>query len=210
MIYEGNLLFSFDCELNSTFALLELKTNIALNQLHPIEADIISLFEQRSSRAVNLIFENYGKALYGIIYKVVADHQDCEEVLQDVLVKIWEKSAMYDNTKGRLYTWMVSIARNAAIDKTRSKINKQNRKTDSSDDYVTIDKGAMGVRPDTIGVRDLTKKLPEDQRQVLEYAYFKGYTQKEISEELNMPLGTVKTKVRSGLNGLKDYLKHER
>lgn len=180
-----------------------------MNKLHPIEASIIMHFEKRSSKAVNLIFENYGKALYGVIYKVLSNHQDCEEVLQDVLVKIWEKSSLYDKDKGRLYTWMLNIARNAAIDRTRSKINNQNRKTDSSDDYVNLDKGTVGVRPEDIGVRDLTHKLPDDQRQVLELAYFKGYTQKEISDELKMPLGTVKTKVRYALNGLKEYLKNE-
>lgn len=180
-----------------------------MNKIHPIESNIVSLFKARDSKAINLIFENYGRALYGVIYKVLSNQEDCEEVLQDVLVKIWAKSEMYDSSKGRLYTWMLNIARNAAIDRTRSKINKQNSKTNSSENYVDLDRGIVGVRPDDIGIKDLTKKLPEDQRAVIDLAYFKGYTQKEIAVKLNIPLGTVKTKVRYALSSLKDYLKNE-
>ena len=97
-----------------------------MNNIHPIELKIVALFKERSNKAVNLIFENYGRALYGVIFKVVKNQEDCEEVLQDVLVKIWEKSEMYDSSKGKLYTWMLNIARNAAIDKVRSKIFKKN------------------------------------------------------------------------------------
>lgn len=116
---------------------------------------------------------------------------------------------MYDNSKGKLYTWMLNIARNAAIDRVRSKYNRQNTKTDSQEDYVNIDKGDLSLKPEHIGVRDLTKILAEDQQQVMNLAYFEGYTQKEISEELNMPLGTVKTNVRTALKYLKNYLKDE-
>lgn len=180
-----------------------------MNKVYPIESKITILFKEKNSRAINLIFENYGRALYGVIYKVINKPEDTEEVLQDVLVKIWEKSHLYDDSKGRLYTWMLNIARNAAIDRVRSKYNKQNSKTDSQENYVNIDKGTMGVNPDSIGVKDLTLVLAEDQRKIVDLAYFQGYTQKEISEELNMPLGTVKTKVRSALLYLKDYLKNE-
>lgn len=177
--------------------------------MHPIEAKIILLFEQKSNKAINLIFENYGRALYGVIYKVCQKQEDCEEVLQDVLVKIWEKSHLYDASKGKLYTWMLNIARNAAVDRVRSKYNKQNSKTDSQEDYVNIDKGDLSLKPEHIGVKDLTKVLEVDQQQVINLAYFEGYTQKEIAEELDMPLGTVKTKVRSALKYLKNYLKDE-
>ena len=180
-----------------------------MNNIHAIELQITTLFKKQDAKAINLIFENYGRALYGVIFKVVNNNEDCEEVLQDVLVKIWEKSALYDSDKGRLYTWMLNISRNAAIDKVRSKHYKQNAKTNSQEDYVNIDKSSIGIRPDDIGIKDLTKILEKDQRDIINLAYFQGYTQKEISEELNMPLGTVKTKVRYALSSLKDYLRHE-
>lgn len=135
--------------------------------------------------------------------------EDTEEVLQDVLVKIWEKYELYDSSKGKLYTWMLNIARNAAIDRMRSKYNKQNAKTDSQEDYVHIDKGDLSLKPEHIGVKDLINVLEKDQKKVMDLAYFKAYTQKEIAKELNMPLGTVKTKVRSALKYLKNYLKDE-
>lgn len=180
-----------------------------MNNIHAIELKITELFKKKDAKAVNLIFENYGRALYGVIYKVVNNPEDCEEVLQDVLVKIWENSASYDRDKGRLYTWMLNISRNAAIDKVRSKLYKQGSKTNSQEDYVDIDKSTIGIRPDDIGIKDLLTVLEKDQRDILNLAYFQGYTQKEISDELKMPLGTVKTKVRYALSSLKDYLKNE-
>lgn len=180
-----------------------------MNTIHPIESEIVALFKKKDARAVNLIFEHYGRALFGVIFKVVNNKEDTEEVLQDVLVKIWEKASQYDSDKGRLYTWMINISRNAAIDKVRSKHYKQNAKTNSQEDYVNIDKSTIGVRPDDIGIKDLTTILEKDQRDIINLAYFQGYTQKEISDELKMPLGTVKTKVRYALSSLKDYLKNE-
>lgn len=180
-----------------------------LNAIPAIETKIVQLLKEKDDQAIKLIFKAYGRALYGVIYQLIGKQEDSEEALQDVLVKIWNKSDYYDDTKGRLYTWMLNIARNTAIDKVRSKINKQNSKTDTHDILVHESIGSTAIKPEIIGVKELTNLLSTEQKEVIELAYFQGYTQQEIADELNMPLGSVKTKVRSALIFLKEHLKNE-
>lgn len=131
-----------------------------------------------------------------------------EEVLQDVFLKIWDKIDSYDREKGKLFTWMVNIARNQAIDKTRSKEFSKGRQTGDLEKLVNRidaeDHFELGV--EAIGLRDLLSRLPEEQQFVIEKHYLKGYTQSEISEEFNLPLGTVKTRMRLAMQLLRNLL----
>lgn len=143
--------------------------------------------------------------MYGVISRVVQHEDVAEEVLQDVFLKIWDKIESYDAAKGRLFTWMLNIARNQAIDKTRSKEISKENKTKGIDNLVgRIDsKDFIEQKIEGIGVQDILKGLPEEQRFVVEYLYFKGYSQSELAEEYNIPLGTVKTRLRSALKQLR-------
>lgn len=131
-----------------------------------------------------------------------------EEVLQDVFLKIWDRIDSYDREKGKLFTWMVNIARNQAIDKTRSKEFNKGRQTGDLGKFVNkIDaKDHIELGVEAIGVRDLLYKLPEEQQFVIEKHYLRGYTQSEISEEFNLPLGTVKTRMRLAMQLLRNLL----
>ena len=131
-----------------------------------------------------------------------------EEVLQDVFLKIWDKIDSYDREKGKLFTWMINIARNQAIDKTRSREFSKDQQTGDLGKFVNrIDaKDHIELGVETIGVRDLLNRLPEDQKFVIEKHYLKGYTQSEISEEFNLPLGTVKTRMRLAMQLLRNLL----
>lgn len=128
-----------------------------------------------------------------------------QEVLQDVFLKIWDKFASYDATKGKLFTWMISVARNQAIDKTRSKEIVKEQKTGGIENVVSkIDRAEFTEQQiEGIGVRDILKNLPEEQRFVVEYLYLKGYSQSELAEEFNIPLGTVKTRLRLAMQQLR-------
>jgi RNA polymerase sigma factor, sigma-70 family len=144
----------------------------------------------------------------GIILRVVKSEDVAEEVLQDVFLKIWERIGSYDTTKGRLFTWMMNIARNQAIDKTRSKEISKSKKTDDIDNLVNqIDKNDYGEASiDAIGLKEVMTKLPEEQRFVVDYLYLKGYTQSELAEDFNIPLGTVKTRLRLAMIELRTLL----
>ncbi len=121
-----------------------------------------------------------------------------EEVLQDVFLKIWDRIGQYDAGKGKLFTWLLNIARNQAIDKTRSREISKDQKTGGIENLVNrIDnEGYIEQRIEDIGVQEILKGLSQEQQFVVEYLYFKGYSQAELAEEFNIPLGTVKTRLR--------------
>jgi len=123
-------------------------------------------------------------------------------------MKIWEKIQSYDATKGRLFTWMLNIVRNLAIDKTRSKEFSQSRKTDDIDNFVSSLDSARNTElaVDAIGIKELLNKLPEEQRFVVEKIYLGGYTHAEVSDEFGLPLGTVKTRIRTAMIELRHLL----
>lgn len=131
-----------------------------------------------------------------------------EEVLQDVFLKIWDKIDGYDREKGKLFTWMLNIARNQAIDKTRSReFNKEKQTGDLGKLVGKVDaQEHLELGIEAIGLQELLKKLPEDQQFVIDKHYLKGYTQSEISEEFNLPLGTVKTRMRLAMQLLRNLL----
>lgn len=151
------------------------------------------------------LYDHYSAAIYGVILRIVGKQELAEEILHDVFLKIWERFDGYDENKGRLFTWIVSIARNQAIDKTRSKEINKEKKTSGMDNSVSkVERfGKVEQRTEDIGIKDLLTCLPEDQRFIVEYLYFKGYTQQEVSNEFNIPLGTVKTRLRLAMQKLR-------
>lgn len=166
---------------------------------------MIKLLLQKDKSALSYLYDNYSAALYGVVYRVLQKEDVAEEVLQDVFLKIWNKIDSYDAEKGKLFTWMLNIARNQAIDKTRSKEISKASKTRGIDNLVSrIDNtDYVEQKIDSIGLEDVLKKLSEDQRFVVEYLYFKGYSQSELAKEFNIPLGTVKTRLRSAMQQLR-------
>jgi RNA polymerase sigma-70 factor (ECF subfamily) len=173
------------------------------------EEELVLLLQQRSEAAFNYLYQNYSGVLYGIVHKVIFDEQTAQDVLQDVFVKIWNNIGQYDPAKGRIYTWMLNIARNAAIDKLRSKGEVMKSKIRTGEDIV--DNLGRGMRTeqatDTIGLRRMVGELEPQYRAIVELAYFKGYTMDEISKTLDIPLGTVKTRMRHAMQLLRAYFK---
>jgi len=147
--------------------------------------------------------------LYGAIFRIIRKEEIAEEVLQDVFLKIWDKIESYDAAKGRLFTWMLNLAKNQAIDKTRSKEISRENKTGGLENFVSgVNKGEfVEQRIDSIGVKEILIGLPEDQKFIVEQLYFKGYSQSELADEFNIPLGTVKTRLRIAMKQLRLILK---
>ena len=127
------------------------------------------------------------------------------DVLQEVFINIWRKIESYDPVKGRLFTWMLNIARNASIDVLRSKAYQNNRNNQEiSESFST---GYVTMKVDEIGLKKVLEQLKSEHRVLIELAYFKGYTHEEISEIEDIPLGTVKTRIRNALLQLREQLK---
>ena len=168
------------------------------------EEALVGLLKQKDKAAFSVLYDNYSAALYGVVYKIVANEELARDVLQEAFVKIWKNSEKYDRGKGSLYTWMLNIARNSAIDKLRSKHLKYNIQT--LDEGVYRAKGtSTDPNTDRIGLREIVEGLDPRLREVIELAYFGGLTQDEISQQLEIPLGTVKTRARKALQELRKY-----
>jgi RNA polymerase sigma-70 factor (ECF subfamily) len=174
------------------------------------ESELHSLIiqvQQGDSRAFEKIYDAYSPALFGICKKVLNDTELAEDVLQDAFIKIWQKVKTYDASKGTFFTWMLNIARNTAIDKYRQLIKNTSISIQNSEDFVSINKAdSQGntISINHIGLKEMLSTLPEEQQLMIEYLYYKGYTQQEVSEELDIPLGTVKTRSRSALKALSE------
>lgn len=168
------------------------------------EQELVSLLQQRSEKAFSYLYDNYSGALYGIVHSIISDTQTANDILQEVFLNIWKKIESYDPSKGRLFTWMLNIARNAAIDKIRSKDFKESLKNQPLPEIVDIGVGTA-VNPviSDVGLKKVISLLKEDQRVLIDLSYFQGFTHEEIAKALNIPLGTVKTRIRTALVQLK-------
>ncbi len=165
------------------------------------ETELVYRLNNGEQQAMSELYDRFSGALLGVIMKIITDQATAEDVLQETMVKIWNNISSFDTSKGRLFTWMINIARNQSIDKTRSKNFKNSAQNSSLEDsvYVSETIPAAGASADTMDVKNWLLHLPEENRKLMRLAYFMGYTQEEISKELNIPLGTVKTKIRNSL-----------
>ncbi len=162
----------------------------------------VSRLKQQDQSVIGDLYDAYGGALYGVVMRIVHSPELARQVLQDTFLKVWRNAASYDSDKGRLFTWLVNIARNTAIDATRSAHFRQQRKTDSADALVHSP-GGFAPNPDLIGVRELVGRLDEKYRLLIDLLYFQGYTQEEAAEETGIPLGTIKTRMRYAIGELR-------
>lgn len=169
------------------------------------QEELIPLLLKKDDRSFTLLYDNYSKSLYGVIFTLIKDREEAEDVLQEVFIKIWKNIDSYNDSKGRLYTWMLNIARNTSIDKLRSKGFNNNLKNLSADNFIHIldDNSKTINQIDAIGIKEFIKKLKPKCIQIIDLLFFKGYTQQETSDELEIPLGTVKTQNRNCMNELR-------
>lgn len=179
-------------------------------QLEERQDEVLRLLRARDQRGVSLLFYHYGGALMAIITPIVPQRELADELLHDVLLKIWDKIDTYDADKSRLFTWMARLTRNAAIDLVRSKAYREQYKTDELSDSVAKRKElSTTTNTDQIGVHGLLKHLDADLSRLIKLLYLQEYTQSEAAKKLGIPLGTVKTRARRAMLQLRELLKHE-
>ncbi|MFD0794814.1 RNA polymerase sigma factor [Mucilaginibacter litoreus] len=171
------------------------------------EEDLVLALRNREKIAIEALYDMYSASLYGVIYRIVVEETLAEDVLQETFVKIWNSFNGYSSEKGRLFTWMVNIARNMAIDKVRSKDFKNQSKNHELENNVTFidEKRNTVYNPELLGIRDLVSTLKPEQKSILDLVYFKGYTHLEAAEELAIPLGTIKTRLRMAIQQLRKH-----
>jgi RNA polymerase sigma factor (sigma-70 family) len=177
--------------------------------LNYTEAELLEGLQSHDEQAFSYLYDRYSKALFSIILQIIPQQEIAEDVLQEVFLKIWRNIKLYEASKGRLYTWMLNIARNGAIDRTRSKEFNNRSKTTELEETVYDNRQTVEAGIDDVGLKKTLGNLPEESRKLLELAYFQGYTQEEISKILNIPLGTVKTRIRATIIQLRKILSNQ-
>lgn len=171
------------------------------------EEILICGIKSRSECQFRQLHKMYAPALLGIISRIIRSEVIAQDVLQESFIKIWHGIDSYDASRGRLFTWMAATARHTAIDQLRSRAGANMNKTVPIDEF-TLELEARyhtEMNSDAIGLKQLTHHLKEAEKKILELIYFQGYSHSEVAKELNMPLGTVKTKVRRAIGALRAY-----
>ena len=165
------------------------------------EAGLIDALKKHDNEAYEYLYKNYKGALFTVIQQIIPDKENAGDVLQEAFIMAWRNIDKYDASKGRLFTWLFNVTRNCAINTTRSKNYKTQLKNDSLDNYVTyVDEKENHILPiNQIGLRKQVHQLKIDYKNVLELSYFNGFTHEEIAKILNIPAGTVKTRLRNAL-----------
>jgi RNA polymerase sigma-70 factor (ECF subfamily) len=168
----------------------------------PTEQKIIDLLDKGDKRALDLLYENYSNSLYGVILKITINEEIAQDALQETFIKVWKNAHKYDPKKAKLFTWLFRIARNTAIDKLRSFNNRYQKEVqiDTSNVYILP---SSNLNQDVLDIKEHVGRLEEKYQIVLDALFFQGMTQQEASDELDIPLGTIKSRLKIGLRELK-------
>jgi RNA polymerase sigma-70 factor, ECF subfamily len=181
------------------------------------DAEEVALLQEVAGgdeRAFSQLYDRYSAILFGLLLRILHSRTEAEDILQEVFLQVWQQARSFDASRGRPFTWMVTLARSRAIDRLRSTASRERAAQRSAEDATTpvaaqeesSDEAVIrGERAEV--VRDALAELPEEQRQVLLLAYLEGMSQSEIAEARGQPLGTVKTRTRAGLKKLSELLR---
>lgn len=178
------------------------------------DTEMLQAVGRRDVAAFQAFYRKFNSLLYATIFRVLNDHQDTEDIMQEVLVQVWQKAHLYEPSKGKPLTWVTTMARNRAIDRIRAK----QRRAKLNDDFEQETKPLQPEFDDDTSdlvtsnendkvVQSAVMELTPDQQEAIQLAYFGGLTQSEIAEKLNEPLGTVKARIRRGVQRLEQVVK---
>jgi RNA polymerase sigma-70 factor, ECF subfamily len=178
-------------------------------QAQIVDVELLRQIAGGDEPALGALYDRYRLILFGLILRILHSQPEAEDVLQEVFLQVWRKASDFDEARGRPFTWLVTLARSRAIDRLRSLGSRdrtaQEAARDVPDSISSAADDAVKSEQAEI-VRRALQELPEEQRRTLLLAYFEGLTQSEISERLNTPLGTIKTRMRSGMIRLRELL----
>lgn len=169
------------------------------------ETALVNALVAGNTHALEILYSSYSASLLGIISKIIKQDEIAEDVLQETFLKIWKSIQTYDASKGRLFTWMARLAKNKAIDYLRSSEEMKSLKNDDLSE-LTVEINQLyqiQYNPEFIGIKQLMNTLTPEQETILDMVYFQGYTQVEVAVALNIPIGTIKTRIRVAIKTLR-------
>ena len=177
--------------------------------LYRADEDLMPLVEAADAEAFAALYDRHGRAAYSLAYRIMGDKQEAEDVVQEAFIRVWRSAGGYRVGRGSVRTWILSIVHNRGIDQIRSRAHLRRKQdgieasaptSEPSEAFSETWKNAQQEQ-----VREALNTLPQEQVQILELAYFSGYTHVEIADLLGLPLGTVKGRMRLGLKKLKGH-----
>jgi len=169
---------------------------------------LLKLVARGDQGAFEALYERLARPAYGLVRKVLRDPAQSEEVVQEVLLEVWRTAARFDPARGGAATWVLTIAHRRAVDRVRSETAAAERERRAQRDAATLDAGTDSFEAslDAAALRRCLEGLSDVQRQSITLAYYGGYTYPEVAKLLEVALGTIKTRIRDGLNRLRDCL----
>ncbi len=175
---------------------------------------LVEALEVRDERALEALYDRYGDYVYSVCLRMVGDVQLAEDLSQEVFLRLWRRPDLYDTSRGKFVTWLLSVARNRAIDERRSRGRRFRHESPPSETTEEVIEAVPAsesrdvaiVSEERVTVQKALANLPPEQKLAIQLAYFGGYTQQEIAEGLRQPLGTVKTRIRLGMQKLRQLL----
>ena len=174
------------------------------------DADLVRAVARGDEKAYASLYDRYASILLGLLIRILHSRAEAEDVLQDVFLQVWQRAKNFDETRGRAFTWLVTLTRSRAIDRLRSLASRDRVAEESVREVpvnVASDAVADAMRAEqSETISRALAELPEEQRRTISLAYFDGLTQTEIADRTGEPLGTVKTRTRAGLKKLRDLL----
>jgi RNA polymerase sigma factor (sigma-70 family) len=172
------------------------------------QENILSNFLELRSRnrdlALKFLMERDGDSMYGVVFRIVNDSNLADDALQEGFIKIWKNISEFNPERASLFTWMFTIVKNTAIDLTRRESNRKIQSLDSGV-YDSMSNSVEATISD-VGLMQKLKQLDPKYQELIDLIYLKGYTQQEVADELNMPLGTVKTRINTAIKMLRNIL----
>ena len=160
-------------------------------------------------RGIESLYDQYGRLAYGLACRILNDRAAAEDVVQEAFLAVWKNAGQFDNRRGSVRSWLFSIVHNRAIDRIRGTAHSHNDvPLENVEPVIQLNDAweAVSVELERKQVQDGMRSLPEAQRETLELAYFKGLTHVEIAQQMGVPLGTVKGRMRIGLEKLRSFL----
>jgi RNA polymerase sigma-70 factor (ECF subfamily) len=168
------------------------------------EHELVILLKSRDRIGFEYLYDRYSAALYGIILKIVKSEDNAADVLQDTFLKVWKNIGTFHPEKGTLFTWLLNVARNAAIDKLRAEVKSEKLiKLHTVAEEELSASMAVSYMSVNFDLRTLVDNLLPERKALIDLVYFQGYTHEEASEYLSLPLGTVKSRIRKALQELR-------
>jgi len=184
----------------------------------PIDLGLLQRIVARDTAALADLYDRHSRLLFGLILRILRDRAEAEEILQEVFIRVWTRAELYDPQRGSPTSWLVRVGRNCAIDRLRARRTRDAAGMPSFEEPTADPASSVADihTPEQLVVDAETREkvmdaligLPEEQRRLIEAAFFEGYTHTELAKRFELPLGTVKSRIRAGILAMRERLEH--